>query len=144
MIAEFGLAALWLAAALAALQLLAGALALTPNGGRLAAVVRPAAVVQGLLCATAFAALIWLFAQTDLSVKLVAENSHSAKPLIYKLAGTWGNHEGSMLLWVLILSVFGAMVAAFGRNLPASLRANALAVQAWVASAFYLCRRASP
>jgi cytochrome c-type biogenesis protein CcmF len=137
MIAEFGLAALWLAAALAALQLLAGALALTPNGQRLAAVVRPAAVVQGLLCATAFAALVLLFAQTDLSVKLVAENSHSAKPLIYKLAGTWGNHEGSMLLWVTVMGLAGAAVALVERRLPEPTMLATLAGQAFVSLGFY-------
>ena len=66
------------------------------------------------------------------------ENSHSLKPLIYKITGVWGNHEGSMLLWVLILALFGGLVAAFGNNLPLSLRAHVLAVQAWIASAFYL------
>ena len=93
MIAEFGLAALWLAAALAALQLIAGALALTQRGASLGALVRPVAMVQGVLVALSFAALITLFAQTDLSVELVAKNSHSMKPLIYKISGTWGNHE---------------------------------------------------
>ncbi len=68
----------------------------------------------------------------------VFENSHSLKPLIYKITGVWGNHEGSMLLWVLILALFGGLVAAFGNNLPLSLRAHVLAVQAWIAGAFYL------
>ena len=66
------------------------------------------------------------------------ENSHSPKPLLYKITGVWGNHEGSMLLWVSILALFGGLVAAFGNNLPLSLRAHVLAVQGWVASAFYL------
>ena len=91
MIAEFGLAALWLAAALALLQLVAAALGQRAGGEALAQVVRPAAVVQGLLCALAFAMLLWLFLRTDLSVLLVASNSHSAKPLIFKLAGAWGS-----------------------------------------------------
>ena len=68
----------------------------------------------------------------------VFENSHSAKPLIYKFTGVWGNHEGSMLLWVLILALFGALVALFGGNLPDTLRANVLAVQGWIAGAFHL------
>src|SRR6478752_665299 len=72
------------------------------------------------------------------SLPFVGANSHSAKPLLYKISGVWGNHEGSMLLWVLILALFGAAVAAFGNNLPDSLRAHVLAVQAWIASAFYL------
>jgi cytochrome c-type biogenesis protein CcmF len=76
--------------------------------------------------------------RSDFSVLNVFENSHSAKPLIYKLTGVWGNHEGSMLLWVLILSVFGALVALFGGNLPERLKANVLGVQSWIAVAFDL------
>src|ERR1700751_4265743 len=75
---------------------------------------------------------------SDFSVLNVAENSHSAMPLIYKFTSTWGNHEGSMLLWVLILSLLGALVAAFGNNIPRSLKATVLAVQAWIAATFYL------
>jgi len=137
MIAEFGLAALWLAAALAALQLLAGALSLTRNGAELAGVVRPAAVVQGLLCAVSFACLIVLFCQTDLSVKLVAMNSHSAKPFIYKVAGTWGNHEGSMLLWVSVMSLSGGFLALVERRLPEPTMLATLAGQAFVSLGFY-------
>ena len=79
-----------------------------------------------------------LHVDSDFSVVNVFENSHSLKPLIYKITGVWGNHEGSMLLWVSILALFGGLVAAFGNNLPLSLRAHVLAVQAWIASAFYL------
>jgi cytochrome c-type biogenesis protein CcmF len=137
MIAELGLAALWLAAALAVLQLLAGALALTPGGVGLANVVRPAAVVQGALAALAFLALIIVFCQTDLSVKLVAMNSHSAKPFIYKLAGTWGNHEGSMLLWVTVMGLAGGFVALVERRLPERTMLATLAGQAFVSLGFY-------
>ena len=137
MIAEFGLAALWLAAALAGLQLLAGSLGLTRGGAALAGVVRPVAVVQGLLCAIAFAALIVLFCETDLSVKLVAMNSHSAKPLIYKFAGTWGNHEGSMLLWVTVMGLAGGFVALVERRLPERTMLATLAGQAFVSLGFY-------
>ena len=70
------------------------------------------------------------YVTSDFSVETVWANSHSAKPLIYKISGVWGNHEGSMLLWVLILALFGAAVALFGTNLPRSLRANVLGVQA--------------
>ena len=83
-------------------------------------------------------ALTTLYVTSDFSVANVFENSHSAKPLLYKITGVWGNHEGSMLLWVSILALFGGLVAAFGNNLPLSLRANVLAVQGWIASAFYL------
>ncbi|MBP7002841.1 heme lyase CcmF/NrfE family subunit [Amaricoccus sp.] len=96
----------------------------------------PAAGVQFALAACAFLALVHAFVVSDFSVRLVAENSHSAKPLIYKISGTWGNHEGSMLLWILILTLFGAMVAWFGTNLPPTLKARTLAVQGLIAAAF--------
>ncbi len=88
--------------------------------------------------ALAFAALAVSYARSDFSVANVWENSHSLKPFIYKITGTWGNHEGSMLLWVLILTFFGALVAAFGSNLPATLRAGVLSVQGWIGAAFLL------
>jgi len=137
MIAEFGLAALWLAAALAALQLLAGSLSLTRRGEGLTGIVRPVAVVQGLLALTAFVSLIVLFCETDLSVKLVAMNSHSAKPFIYKLSGTWGNHEGSMLLWVTVMGMAGAFVALVEKRLPEPTMLATLAGQAFVSLGFY-------
>ena len=137
MIAEFGLAALWLAAALAALQLVAGALALTPRGAALGAIVRPVAMVQGVLVAVSFAALVLLFARTDLSVELVAANSHSMKPMIYKISGTWGNHEGSMLLWVMVMGLSGSFVAAVERRLPEPTMLATLAGQAFVSLGFY-------
>src|SRR3954470_13831555 len=116
MIAEAGLAALWLAAALALLQLGLGALALRGHAA-LGPAVRPVAVVQGGLVALAFALLILVFLRSDMSVALVVENSHSAKPWLYKFAGTWGNHEGSMLMWVTILGLGGAAVAMLERRL---------------------------
>ena len=137
MIAEFGLAALWLAAALAALQLVAGALGLTARGAVLGQIVRPLAVVQGVLTLLSFIALVVLFWQTDLSVKLVAMNSHSAKPLLYKLAGTWGNHEGSMLLWVMVMGLAGSFVALVERRLPEPTMLATLAGQAFVSLGFY-------
>ncbi|MGE3691937.1 MAG: heme lyase CcmF/NrfE family subunit [Novosphingobium sp.] len=137
MIAEFGLAALWLAAALALLQLAAGILALTNRGGELGGLVRPVAMVQGVMALLAFAALVLLFWNTDLSVKLVAENSHSAKPLIFKLAGAWGNHEGSMLLWVMVMGMAGAFVARVERRLPDRTMLATLAGQAFVSLGFY-------
>jgi len=141
MIAEFGLAALWLAAALAGLQLLAGAMGLRADanqgGAEIAALVRPAAVVQALLCALAFGALLLLFVRTDLSVALVARNSHSAKPLIFKLAGAWGNHEGSMLLWVSVMALAGGLIALLERRLPERTMLATLAAQAFVGLGFY-------
>ena len=91
MIAELGLAALWLAAALAALQLVSGALGLTQRGAVLGGAVRPVAMMQGMLALLAFGCLITVFAVTDLSVKLVALNSHSMKPLVFKVAAAWIN-----------------------------------------------------
>jgi cytochrome c-type biogenesis protein CcmF len=136
-IAEIGLAALWLAAALALLQLLAGALAVAGRGKQGASLVRPAAVMQGLLAGISFLALMVLFARTDLSVLLVASNSHSAKPMIYKLAGAWGNHEGSMLLWATVMGLAGSLVALVERRLPERTMLATLAAQAFVSLGFY-------
>ncbi len=137
MIAELGLAALWLAAALGVLQLIGGILGLRENGGEVAKLVRPAAIMQGVLASVAFLMLLWLFAVTDLSVKLVATNSHSAKPIIFKLAGAWGNHEGSMLLWVTVMALAGGLIALAERRLPEKTMLATLAAQAFVGIGFY-------
>ena len=140
MIPEIGLAALWLAAALAVLQMVSGAFALkAPDGAAnpLAIYARPAAVVQAFLAVLAFLMLLWSFAITDLSLKLVASNSHSMKPLLYKLTGTWGNHEGSMLLWVGVLALSGGLLAGFEKRLPDRTMGATLAVQGFVALGFY-------
>jgi cytochrome c-type biogenesis protein CcmF len=174
MIAEAGLAALWLAAALSLLQLGFGIAALNsspafagegdhakhgggalsdskeplhrPSGGpppreiagrNYASAIRPIAIVQALLVGLAFLALIQLFLRTDLSVKLVAANSHSLKPWLYKFAGAWGNHEGSMLLWVTVLALAGAAVALFERRLPERTLIATLAAQAAIGLGFY-------
>jgi cytochrome c-type biogenesis protein CcmF len=136
MIAEFGLAALWLAAALSLLQLALAVVELRAGVGAERAI-RAVAVVQGLLTALSMAALLLLFVRTDLSVALVAQNSHSAKPFIYKLAGTWGNHEGSMLLWVTVLAGSGAMLALFLRRLSVRSQIAALGAQSALALGFY-------
>jgi cytochrome c-type biogenesis protein CcmF len=96
-----------------------------------------AALAQGMLVALSFACLVHAYVVSDFSVESVVLNSHSSKPLAYKVAGTWANHEGSMLLWVLILALFGAALGSARRTLPASLKARALAVQAWIAVGFY-------
>ncbi|MFL5058637.1 MAG: heme lyase CcmF/NrfE family subunit [Xanthobacteraceae bacterium] len=98
----------------------------------------PTALAQFVFVAAAFAALTACYVASDFSVANVVENSHSTMPLIYKFTSVWGNHEGSMLLWVLILTFFGALVAGLGTNLPPSLKANVLAVQSWIAAAFFL------
>jgi cytochrome c-type biogenesis protein CcmF len=102
-----------------------------------AAAVRPVAIVQGLLALLAMALLIELFLDSDMSVKLVVENSHSAKPWLYKFAGAWGNHEGSMLLWVTILGLAGGAVAIFERSLPERTLTATLGAQATIALGFY-------
>ncbi|MFL4969030.1 MAG: heme lyase CcmF/NrfE family subunit [Xanthobacteraceae bacterium] len=98
----------------------------------------PTALAQFVFVAAAFAALTACYVASDFSVANVVENSHSTMPLIYKFTSVWGNHEGSMLLWVLILTFFGALVAGVGTNLPPTLKANVLAVQSWIAAAFFL------
>lgn len=137
MIAETGLAALWLAAAMALLQLVGGLTLLRGGAGQLVPLIKPAAYVQGTLCGIAFFALMWLFYVTDLSVLLVASNSHIDKPMIFKLAGTWGNHEGSMLLWVTVLSASSAAIALFEKRIDAKTLHATLAVQAFIALGFF-------
>lgn len=137
MIAELGLAALWLAAALAALQLVAGVAVLWKRDETFASLIRPVAVVQGILAGLSFAALIVLFMRTDLTVKLVYDNSHSMKPMIFKIAGTWGNHEGSMLLWVTVMALAGSLIALVERRLPERTMLATLAAQAFVGLGFY-------
>ena len=104
----------------------------------LMALSRHTAMGQLVCVGLAFAALMNAFAHSDFSVAVVAQNSHSAKPFLYKLAATWGHHEGSLLLWILILVVFGAFVAVGGRGMPLTLRARVLAVQGMVAVGFLL------
>jgi cytochrome c-type biogenesis protein CcmF len=138
MIAEIGHYALLLALMLALIQGGAPMLAARGYGGALIGSAEAIAIAQFGFVALAFAALTTCYVISDFTVANVVENSHSAMPLIYKFTSVWGNHEGSMLLWVLILSLFGALVAAFGRNLPLVLKINVLGVQSWIAAAFYL------
>lgn len=137
MMAEAGLAALWLAAAMAMLQLVGGLSYVRGGSGALASLIKPAAIVQGALCIFAFFSLMWLFWITDLSVLLVANNSHIDKPTIFKLAGTWGNHEGSMLLWVTVLAVSGAAIALIEKRLDIKTVQVTLAVQAFIGLGFF-------
>ena len=102
------------------------------------AIAEPAATVQFILLGFSFAALTYAFVTSDFSVRLVTLNSHTAKPMLYKVTGVWGNHEGSLLLWCVILAFFGALAAWFGTNLPDRLRARVLGVQASVGVAFLL------
>src|SRR5947208_4635133 len=138
MIAEFGHYALVLALGLSVVQASVPFWGARSRDPVLMAVAGPTAIAQFAFVASAFLALVWCHVSSDFSLLTVFENSHSAKPLIYKITGVWGNHEGSMLLWVLMLALFGALVAGFGTNLPATLKSTALAVQAWIAAAFEL------
>ncbi|MFC3059162.1 heme lyase CcmF/NrfE family subunit [Paenirhodobacter populi] len=136
MFAELGHFALILAFCVALIQMVIPLIGAQKGWAGWMAVAEPAATAQFALIAVAFAALVHAFVTSDFSLLLVYENSHTAKPMLYKVTGVWGNHEGSMLLWVLILSLFGALAAWFGGALPAGLRARVLAVQASIGLAF--------
>jgi cytochrome c-type biogenesis protein CcmF len=138
MIAELGHYALMLALGLALIQATMPIVGTRSDDPTLISVAAPAALAQFVFVALSFGALAICYVTSDFSVLNVYENSNSAMPLLYRFTSVWGNHEGSMMLWVSILALFGALVAAFGSNLPAKLKANALAVQAWIAAAFEL------
>jgi cytochrome c-type biogenesis protein CcmF len=138
MIPEIGHFALMLALGLALIQGIMPIVGTRTNDIALMSIAAPAAVAQFAFVAIAFIALGVCYVTSDFSVLNVYENSNSQMPLIYRLTSIWGNHEGSMMLWVSILTFFGALVAVFGTNLPVVLKANALAVQAWIAAAFHL------
>jgi cytochrome c-type biogenesis protein CcmF len=138
MIVELGHFALILALMVALVQSTLPLWGAQVNDARLMALAEPAALVQAVLVAAAFGVLTWAFVVSDFSLAVVVSNSHTEKPLIYKISGVWGNHEGSLLLWVLILAVYGAAVALWGGNLPTRLRARVLAVQGMVGVAFLL------
>jgi cytochrome c-type biogenesis protein CcmF len=137
MIAEAGLIALWLAAALALLQLALCVIGLTKGQDKLFAAIRPVAIAQGVLVTLSFLLLVLLFIRSDMSVNLVVANSASMKPLIYKISGTWGNHEGSMLLWVAIMGIAGAAIGLFERSLKQRTLVTTLAAQAFISIGFY-------
>ncbi|SHL65672.1 heme lyase CcmF/NrfE family subunit [Roseibium suaedae] len=138
MIVELGHFALVLALVLSLVQSVLPVTGALKGDNRLMAVAPPVSVMLFLLVGLSFAALTMAYVTSDFSVVNVWENSHSTKPLIYKISGVWGNHEGSVLLWVLILVFFGALVGAFGSNIPAPLRSATLSVQAWITAGFLL------
>src|SRR5271154_4310354 len=138
MIPELGQFALMLALGLALIQGVMPIVGARSNDPVLMSLSAPTALAQFAFVAIAFGALAICYVTSDFSVLNVYENSNSQMPLIYRFTSIWGNHEGSMMLWVTILTFFGALVAAFGTNLPVVLKANALAVQAWIAAAFHL------
>ena len=136
MIVELGHFALILALMVAVVQATLPLWGAHRGDRRLMALAGPAAGLQLVLIGGAFAALTWAFVVSDFSLAVVVSNSHTAKPMLYKVSGVWGNHEGSLLLWVLILAIYGAAVAFFGGNLPERLRARVLAVQGMIGVAF--------
>ncbi|MFC3227114.1 heme lyase CcmF/NrfE family subunit [Marinibaculum pumilum] len=136
MIVEVGHFALALCLAVAIVQAVLPLVGAARGHAGLMRLAGHAACIQAALCLVAFAALTHAYLGSDFSVVNVVENSHSAKPLLYKITGVWGNHEGSLLLWLLILTLFGAAVALFGGNLPAQLRARVLAVQSMLGVGF--------
>jgi cytochrome c-type biogenesis protein CcmF len=129
MLVEIGHFALVLALLVALVQGTVPLVGASRHGRALMELARPAALLQFGLVALAFATFMHAHIVSDFSVRNVFENSNTAKPMLYKVTGVWGSHEGSMMLWVLILTLFGALVAALGRSLPASLRARTLAIQ---------------
>jgi cytochrome c-type biogenesis protein CcmF len=136
MIPELGHFALILALAVALVQGTLPLVGASRGDLRLMALGRTAALTQAFLVLLSFGALTQAYVTSDFSVLNVVANSHSAKPLLYKISGVWGNHEGSMLLWALILALFGAAVAVFGNNLPDTLRSRVLAIQALIGVGF--------
>ncbi len=138
MMAELGHVALVLTLALALVQIIVPLYGAARGDAVLIRMARPLALGQFLFTCMAFAALMYLYIVSDFSVLNVANNSHSMKPMLYKISGVWGNHEGSILLWILILTFFGACVALFGRNLPEAFRARVLSVQAMIGVGFLL------
>src|SRR5579859_1498301 len=138
MIPETGQFALILALLVALTQAVVPLMGAASRDPARMALARPAALAQFLLIAVAFGALMQCYIVSDFSVLNVVENSHTDKPLLYKISGVWGNHEGSMLLWVLILSLYGGAVALFGGNLPSGLKARVLSIQGIISVGFLL------
>ncbi len=138
MIAEIGHYALILALVLAIVQGTVPLIGAQRDELPWMAVARPAAAAQFLFISTAFACLMYAYVVSDFSLENVARNSNSAKPLLYKFTGVWGNHEGSLVLWVWILALYGGLVALFGGNLPPGLRARVLSIQGLIGIGFLL------
>ncbi len=136
MITELGHYALVLALGLSIVQSTLPFWGASRNDPQLMALAPSAAIGQFIFMVLAFAALVYAFAVSDFSVINVATNSHSSKPMIFKIAASWGNHEGSMVFWILILAFYGALVAIFGRNLPPAFKARVLGVQGLISVGF--------
>ena len=138
MIAELGHYALVLALSLSLVQSIVPCWGARTGDTALMQAGTTCAIAGFLATLIAFAALTYSYVTSDFSLLNVWQNSHTSKPLLYKYTAVWGNHEGSMLLWVLMLTLFSALLAAFATALPARLKANTLSVQGWVTVAFLL------
>ncbi|MDD3674597.1 heme lyase CcmF/NrfE family subunit [Thauera propionica] len=136
MIPELGHFALVLALVLALVQAVVPMVGASRNRFALMAVGRPAAQGQFFFILVSYVCLTWAFIQSDFSVQLAASNSHSATPLMYKITGVWGNHEGSLLLWAMSLSLWTVAVTVFSRHLPEAFVARVLGVLGWVSVGF--------
>ena len=136
MFTELGHFALILAFVMSAFIAVLPFFGLRRDASALVALAAPATLVMAAAVCLSFTALVHAFITSDFSVALVASHSHSTKPLIYKISGTWGNHEGSLLLWIVILAIFGAALAVSGRDMDAGLKTRTLAVQAMVTCGF--------
>lgn len=136
MIAELGHFALILAFVTSLLVSVVPLVGVARGNAALMRLAVPATLVMTGGVLIAFAALVWAFVTSDFSVALVTNHSHSAKPLIYKISGTWGNHEGSLLLWIVILVSFAAILTVSGRAMPMVLKTRTLAIQGIVSAAF--------
>ena len=138
MIVEVGHYALVLALAIALMQTILPFWGARARDARLMAVARPTALTQFAFVALSYAALTYAHVASDFSLANVVENSNSNMPLVYRISGVWGNHEGSMMLWVLILTLSGAAMAVFSRSIPPRLLADALSMQGLLGAAFLL------
>jgi cytochrome c-type biogenesis protein CcmF len=135
---ELGHFALALAVAIAAAQAVVSLVGAQQRDARMMAAAPALAIGQLIALLTSFGCLVWSGVVSDFSVFNVAENSSSTEPLFYRITGTWGDHEGSILLWCVILACCGGAVAAFGRNLPSSLRARVIGVLGFTSAGFLL------
>jgi len=136
MIPELGHFALILAAMLAIAQSILPLWGAQRGDARLMGAGAPLAIAGFIAITLSFAALIWAYATNDTTVVNVVANSHSAKPMLFKITGTWGNHEGSMILWVMVLAGCSAAVAGFGGSLPSALQARVQAVMGMISLGF--------
>ena len=136
MIVELGHFCLVLAFVLSLSQSVFPIFASNSNFKQLHSITLRMSLLNAFCVALSFMSLIWAFIVSDFSVSLVAEHSHSSKPMIYKISGTWGNHEGSLLMWILILSIFGAGLALTQKTMPISQKSLILGIQGSIGSAF--------